>query len=200
MDFSHIASKLKSGSIGLFQCDTILGIIGPVTHEAANRIRMIKQRSDTKPFLLLIPSINHLKDVSTVEVERIFPITSRFWPGPLTIVLPKSENVPRSVTGGLPSVGIRIPNFGPLNHLLNLVDMPLISTSVNVSGDKEITTLSDVPMSIRDSVDFCWVPEEIIDGGGVPSTIIQCVEPPFTILREGAVASADLEPVMRSLQ
>lgn len=197
MDIPHIISILRNGGIGVFQCDTILGLIGPMTPEAAARIRAVKQRAETKPFILLIPSEAHLTQLTSGYPLEFEPLIRRFWPGPLTIVLPKSAAVPDTITGGLSSVGIRLPNFPVLNDVLIELDMPLISTSVNVSGDPEIKTLDAVPTDIKNAVDFCWEPDDPTAIEGVSSTILDGTHSPYRVLREGAIPTDQIEALLR---
>lgn len=196
MNINEIKACLQSGGIGVLQCDTILGLVSAMTPDGADRIRAVKRRPDTRPFIVLIPGLEYLEKLSSIPYSEIEALCREFWPGPLTIVLPKRDEVPDSVTGGLMTVGIRFPKFAPLNELLNLLNAPIISTSVNVSGEPEISSVVGIPPQMIGELDFCSGMESEA-AIGVASTVLDCTQRPFKMLREGAISKDQIENVLR---
>jgi L-threonylcarbamoyladenylate synthase len=121
-----IVNGIKSGQVGIFPCDTVLGIIGLVTLENIKRIRAIKKRGDS-PFLLLIPSQKWLESLTEGLSESQRMYCNQYWPGPITFIFEKSAQIPDELTEYKESIAIRCPQFEPLNTILDAVNAPLIS-------------------------------------------------------------------------
>ena len=119
---------------------------------------------------------------------------ARFWPGPLTVVLPKREEVPDIVTAGLPTVAVRMPSHAMALRFIELSGSPIAGPSANPFGYLSPTTAEHVREQLGDQVDL------ILDGGpcrvGVESTIVDCTGSSPTILRLGGVAQAAIEAVV----
>jgi L-threonylcarbamoyladenylate synthase len=189
------AELLKTGGLVAIPTETVYGLAAnALDARAVARIFAAKDR----PFF--DPLIVHLADVSWwPRVVREFPpmarrLAEKFWPGPLTMVLPKTEAVPDIVTSGLPTVGIRVPDHRLTLDVLRLADVPVAAPSANPFGRLSPTTAGHVRQQLGDKVDW------ILDGGpcrvGVESTIIQIDGNTATLLRPGGVPLEQIEALI----
>ncbi len=160
-EVSHLAVDLKKGKIGIFPCDTVWGFLGIATEDVAHRLYHLKQRPTSLPMIVLIPNKKWLirlqHTLNTAQVNA----TQTMWPGPITLVLPRPDWVVSTVTGGADTVACRFPHFDPLNRLLDQLDYPVMSTSVNRSGESPLHEPSEIQALWGDKVDFFedrWVP------------------------------------------
>lgn len=172
-----------------FATDTVYGLGCQIDHpEAVARIYRIKGRDEQKPLILLgyeqqsfVPFVDDLPPVALDLMER-------HWPGALTIVLPKSGRVPETVSRGLETVALRVPDCASFRELLKLVPGGVLATtSANRSGDAPALTASEVYSHFGDDVDYVLTDDAAIRHG-VASTVVR-VEPEGTIrvLRQGSV-------------
>ena len=167
---SSLTKCLKAGGVAIIPCDTIYGVVGTVPH-TEEKIRTAKGRSENKPFIILLPSINHIGQFSSFEVPKDI---KSLWPAPLTLIVP-------SLSGD--TVAIRVPDDDFLISVMTLTG-PLYSTSVNTSNTPALWRINDIVFEFEDKVDL------IIDSGDLPnrrpSTIVNCMATPFKIVRDGA--------------
>lgn len=146
------------------------------------------------------PLIVHVAEMSWVErLTTDFPflarqLAQRFWPGPLTLILPKQSLVPDLVTSGFPTVAIRIPDHPMAQALLRAVDLPIAAPSANPFGRISPTTAAHVREQLGDRIDF------ILDGGpcrvGVESTVLQILPGEVRLLRPGGITVEEIESVI----
>lgn len=127
-----------------------------------------------------------------VEIPSLFwVLAERFWPGPLTLILKASSDLPREMLGPGESIGIRLPDISWIRGMITEADFPITATSANISGEKEI----DDPKKIQDI--FSGKVDLIVDGGKtggiLPSTVVDLSTSRPEILREGAVSRSELE-------
>lgn len=180
-DIITIAQRIKKGSVGLFPFDTILGITGRMDTDTAIRIRRLKLRDAKKPFIVVAPdwdTVDYLTAPLTSEQKAFL---HQAWPGPITCILKKSPYVSDEVTSGLDTVAIRLPEYLPLNFLLECVKQPLISTSANFSGQPMV---DEVDPELVSQMDFNLVGCAPIEG--LPSTLLDCTQIPPRVIRKGA--------------
>ena len=167
----HAAELLRAGKLVAFPTETVYGLGANALDEAAvARIFAAKNRPTFDPLIV------HVYDVAQLEqlVREIPPtarlLIDRFWPGPLTLVLPKTDAVPDLVTAGLPTVAVRMPDHPLALELLRLADVPVAAPSANPFGAVSPTTAAHVAEQLGDRVDY------ILDGGacrvGVESTVL----------------------------
>ena len=180
------AEILKKGGTVVFPTETVYGLGGDATHsESAKKIYAAKGRPSDNPLII------HISDPKEVEP---YAITSKLWyrlahhfmPGPLTVILPKKNTIPETVTGGLDSVAVRCPAHPVALELLKLTGLPVAAPSANISGKPSPTCAAHVIEDLDGRVDC------IIDGGectfGVESTIVKITgEDSLVLLRPGAV-------------
>lgn len=175
-----ICEYLLNHQIGILEHDTIPGIVGIATVDNAKKIQAIKQRSQSKGFIVLIPSTNHLKKLTTKIPETTNQIINAYWPGPLTIIFEKHPNISTTISGQSKTIAIRCPNHPMLSKLLKKLNQPLISTSANLSGETAISN------KILKAVDFTY--GNIKNCKNQASTIVDATTSPMKILREGSLS------------
>lgn len=192
------ARRLRAGELVVFPTETVYGLGANALDAAAvSAIFAAKGRPAADPLIV------HLADAAELSlVARVVPATatrliSAFWPGPLTLVLPKAAAVPAAVTAGLDTVGVRVPAH-PLTHaLLTAAGVPVAAPSANRFSRPSPTSAADVAEDLGDRVAL------ILDGGpathGVESTVVDVTGPDPVLLRPGAVTVEALRAVVPSL-
>lgn len=163
---------LASAGVAIVPCDTIYGLVGRVPDTEA-RIRRIKGREDGKPFLLLIPDPGLCTDFSSLPAP---PELARFWPGPLTVVLPRHG-------GG--TVALRVPDSPFLRRAMRDTGRALYSTSVNRTGEPALFRAGDICAEFCRDVDLILTAGDL--PGRMPSTVVDATARPFRIVRQGAL-------------
>jgi L-threonylcarbamoyladenylate synthase len=193
--FEEILSFLRAGGVIAFPTDTAYGLgADPFSEPAVRRIFEIKGRAEDKPILLLVNSIDMARSVATLS-DASLAVAARFWPGPLTMILPARPNVPNLVTAGTATVGLRWANAPFAARLLSGLDRPITATSANLSGMESTVTAGEVRAQLEDRLAV------LIDGGSLParggSTLLDLTQMPPKVLREGPVSVAELNEVLR---
>lgn len=184
---------LKSGGLVAFPTDTVYGVGAlAFNSEAVKSIYTAKDRPIEKAIPVLVGEI-----MDTVKVTRDFPRTarilaSRFWPGPLTCILPKKPTLPEAVSA-TSTVGVRIPDHAVARILLRSAG-PMAVTSANISNQPSPTTAEEVFAQLDGRIPL------IIDGGrtpgGISSTVVDCSTPELKIIREGPLSLQELLAVL----
>jgi L-threonylcarbamoyladenylate synthase len=196
---------LKQGRLVAFPTETVYGLGADATNErAVGKIYSTKGRPGTNPLIVHVASIDVARRFAVEWPEKAQRLAERFWPGPLTIVLPKNPVIPGNVTAGLNTVGLRVPDHPLALELLRAFDGPLAGPSANRSTRVSPTTARHVreefPLSAAAGFDEANEPAMILDGGacavGIESTVLDLSGDTPTILRPGGVTAADLEPLV----
>ena len=152
-DILAISQQLQKGAVGIFPFDTLLGITGIVSETVIQRVQQIKNRQD-QPFILILSDLKQLSDwVAPLSVQQEQVIT-HYWPGPITFIFKKRDSVPDYVTCSKPTIAIRMVEFLPVNFLFKYLDQPILSTSVNITGDPSSMRVADCPDAIVSQMDF----------------------------------------------
>lgn len=188
------ANLIKEGKVVAFPTDTVYGLgangLDPV---AVARIYEIKERPSFNPLILHIADIEWLKKLILTNDARVYALADKFWPGPLTILLPKSKLVPDIVTAGLPTVGIRMPNHKVALELIRRAGCPIAAPSANKFGKLSPTNAQHVRKQLP-NLDY------ILDGGnttvGIESTIISLNEEGFEIIRPGSITVEEIRQIV----
>ncbi|HWY79120.1 MAG TPA: L-threonylcarbamoyladenylate synthase [Candidatus Sulfotelmatobacter sp.] len=186
-DITKAIHIIKNGGIVIFPTDTAFGMGCRIDDEAAvRRLFTIRKRAETKAVPVLVSSLSmaqqYLQEVSTEVIERL---VKPYWPGALTIVLPcRTEKVTSLVRGGTKTLGVRMPDHLTTLALINGVGIPMVGTSANFAGEKTPYTFEDIDKKLITLVDFV-VPGECHTR--LSSTVIDCTNEPWKILRQGAV-------------
>jgi len=194
-DSIQIAAKLiREGKLVAFPTETVYGLgANALDPLAVAKIFEAKERPSFDPLIIHIADINDLKKLTTITDERVYKLAEKFWPGALTMVLPKSNLVPDIVTSGLNTVGIRMPANKLALQLIKKSGCPIAAASANKFGRISPTTAQHVKKQLPD-IDF------VIDGGrtdvGVESTIIKLFENGFRILRNGIITREEIETIV----
>jgi L-threonylcarbamoyladenylate synthase len=191
----QILSFLRAGGVIAFPTDTAYALgADPFNDAAVRRIFEIKGRAEMKPILVLVNSLEMAASVSLLP-EKALSLARRFWPGPLTMILPALPSVPASVTAGSGTIGVRWPDTAFTQRLLAGFGKPITATSANRSGLPSAVTIPEVREQLGESVQL------LIDGGELParggSTLIDLTETPARLLREGPIVEAELSDVLR---
>jgi L-threonylcarbamoyladenylate synthase len=186
-----LARKLQQGVLVAVPSETVYGLAGNALNaQACRKIFAVKGRPSTDPLIVHIHSLAQLAEVA-VPNPAVFRLARKFWPGPLTLVLPKRAVVPDAVTAGLASVAVRMPSDPLLRRLLKLCGLPLAAPSANPFGYVSPTTAEHVRHGLGSKIGF------ILDGGpariGLESTIVDLRQPERPrILRPGAITRGQL--------
>lgn len=186
------AEFIKKGGLVAFPTETVYGLGGDgLNSEAASKIYKAKGRPSDNPLILHINDQKMLHKIVNDVNSMAKKIMTAFCPGPITLILPKSDIVPSSVTGGLDTVAVRMPDNDIARELIRLSNTPIAAPSANISGRPSPTTAQAVYNDLHDRIDM------ILDGGachfGVESTIVDCTEDVPIILRPGAITKEMLE-------
>jgi L-threonylcarbamoyladenylate synthase len=183
---------LREGGVVAFPTDTVYGLGGDAFNSAAvERVYAIKKRPWNRPLPLLIADMSHLKDLAADPIPEIaWFLARRFWPGPLTMVLPRKDSVPESAGTG-DTIAVRVPNHLVCLALIEGLANPLVGTSANISGRPPALTAREVRQQLKGTVDL------IIDAGTCPggkeSTVVDVGRHRPVILRQGVISSFEID-------
>lgn len=193
---SSAAEKLRNGGLVAFPTETVYGLGADATNpEAVARIYKVKGRPYDHPVIVHLADINQLSEWVAEIPEYAIALARTFWPGPMTLILPRSERVGDFITGGQASVGIRIPNNPVALQFLKAAGVGVAAPSANRFGAISPTTAA----AVHEEIGSLLNPESdvILDGGassvGVESTIIECLSDRPKILRPGAITKEMIE-------
>ncbi len=194
-ELAEAAGILRSGGLVAFPTETVYGLGANALDEAAaKKIYAAKGRPSDNPLIAHISKWEELKPLVSEIPEAGRKLAEAFWPGPLTMVFPKSEQVPYGTTGGLDTVAVRMPSDPVANRLIALAGVPIAAPSANTSGRPSPTTAWHVREDMNGRI------EMIIDGGpvgiGLESTIVDVSGDVPTLLRPGAITMEMLEEVV----
>jgi len=184
---------LKRGGLVAFPTDTVYGV-GALAFDATavEGIYTAKDRPVEKAIPILLGGPEDLDKVTAEIPPMAAKLAARFWPGPLTLVVPKHPNLPE-VVSAVPTVGIRVPDHPVARALLRAAG-PMAVTSANISGQDSPKTARDVSRQLNGRIPL------VLDGGetpgGVPSTVVNCLGSEPVILREGPVTLKDIQVVL----
>jgi L-threonylcarbamoyladenylate synthase len=186
------AEAIRHGGLVAFPTETVYGLgANALDARAVARIFEAKARPSFDPLIVHVASLAGLPRVAEAGDPRVAALAARFWPGPLTLVLPRRPAVPEIVTSGLATVGVRVPAHPAARALLVAAGTPIAAPSANPFGYVSPTTAAHVAERLGDAVDL------ILDGGpchvGVESTILSLASEPPLVLRPGGVSLEELE-------
>ncbi len=194
-DIALSISLLNAGKLVAIPTETVYGLAANgCDAKAVAGIFEAKGRPHFDPLILHIGDINQLNSLTVSFPEKAKKLAETFWPGPLTLILPKSDHVPDLVSSGLPTVGIRMPLHEMTLELLKAIDYPLAAPSANPFGYISPTNAQHVMDQLSGKIDY------ILDGGecsvGLESTIVSFPEGKAVILRKGGIPIEDIESVI----
>lgn len=198
---SEAVEFLKAGKIIVYPTDTIYGLgCDALNKSAVKKIFAIKKRDAGKPLLVMVKDISKIKEISFIDKEKEKLATSIF-PGPYTLIFPGPRNIPKLVTAGQNSIGIRIPDNLITKNISQYFKNPIVTTSVNLSGEE----LLNDPFKIAEyfkNRDFA--PDLILDCGRIkdakPSIVVDLTRKSPQILRSGARNLGEIKELLNKLK
>ncbi|HEX5323239.1 MAG TPA: L-threonylcarbamoyladenylate synthase [Capsulimonadaceae bacterium] len=188
------AAAIRAGDLVAFPTETVYGLgANALNGRAVLRIFEAKGRPADNPVIVHVADPDGLEAVAH-NAPAAAPLVRRFWPGPLTVILPKKPIIPDVVTAGGSTVGVRMPSHPVALSLIRAAGVPIAAPSANRSEQISPTQAAHVLQSLGDSIDI------ILDGGhtkvGVESTVIDLTEEPPRLLRPGMVLPAEIEEIL----
>ncbi|MCL2408074.1 MAG: L-threonylcarbamoyladenylate synthase [Oscillospiraceae bacterium] len=195
LTLEEAADLLRKNEVVAFPTETVYGLGAVATSdEAVAKIFEAKGRPGDNPLIVHVGDISQLENVVSEIPDMARKLMEAFWPGPLTIVLPKHASLSDKVTAGLNTVGVRIPSHPVALELLKKVNLPIAAPSANISGKPSPTTARHVADDLTGKI------AGIVDGGeaqiGLESTVLDCTVEPPVILRPGGVSKEAIEAVI----
>lgn len=191
---------LRSGGVAIVPTDTVYGIIGDATKaEVIKKIFAVKKRPQEKVFPIFIKNVSEARKLAYIaDVKAKF--LERIWPGPLTVIFQHKERLPKVLTGGKDTIGMRIPGNPFLLELLLRLDFPLVQTSANVSEKPAAKNVDEVKEYFAKAE---AKPDLVVDVGeiaGKSSTVIDYTGKEPMILRVGLVKREELDRILESIK
>lgn len=192
---AHAAQIIRSGGLVAFPTETVYGLGADALNEnAVKKIFLAKERPPDDPLIVHIAHPQELIMVAQNIPQLAWDLTKRFWPGPLTLVLPKAERVLKVVTGGLETVAVRMPAHPIARKLIEASRCPIAAPSANRFGRPSPTRAEHVVEDLAGRIEL------ILDGGptsiGVESTVLDMTQEPPMVLRPGGVTLEELREVL----
>ena len=192
------ADIIKNGGLVALPTETVYGLgadgLNPL---AVAKIFKAKGRPQDNPLILHVADAIQMEDFAHDIPAEAYLLAEKFWPGPLTLILPAKEVVPKSTTGGLSTVGIRCPDNETTREIIRLAGVPVAAPSANTSGKPSTVTAQHVLHDHEGKIDA------VVDGGhsrvGVESTIVDLTEKPARLLRPGGITPEQLIAVLGEL-
>ena len=198
-DIGRAVEVLRQGGLVAFPTETVYGLGGDATNlDAVRRIFGVKQRPRTNPLIVHIADEDRARRYAQSWPKNAHRLAQAFWPGPLTIIVPRNEKIVPEVTAGLTGVGLRCPNHPFSLQLLQQFDGAVAGPSANRWTRLSPTTAAHVAEDLADNVDY------ILDGGpcpvGIESTVISVEKDKPIIYRPGRVSPHEIEKIIGSVQ
>ncbi len=194
-----VAEILRNGGLAAIPTETVYGLAANAfDKDAVNKIFVAKGRPNDNPLIVHVSSIDEVYPLVTQFPDKAKALADAFWPGPLTIILPKNDRVPKEVSPNLDTVAIRMPSHPVAREIIKRAGVPLAAPSANLSGSPSPTKASHVIEDLQGRVDA------IVDGGessvGVESTVITLATNPPKLLRPGGITPEQLESVIGEIE
>lgn len=194
-DVERAAELLRVGRLVAFATETVYGLgANALSQEAVAGIFEAKQRPSWDPLIVHVAAYEEIARVALVDEalrDRVERLAKAFWPGPLTLLLPKVEAIPNAVTAGRPLVGVRVPAHPAAQALLRAAQVPVAAPSANRFGHTSPTTAAHVMADLGGRIDA------VLDAGpshvGLESTVLDATQTPMVLYRPGAISAAQIE-------
>ena len=188
------AELIKSGEVVGMPTETVYGLAAnALDPEAVAKIFIAKGRPQDNPLIVHISRMEMLEGLVTEVPELAVKCAKKFWPGPLTMIMPKSDKIPKTTSGGLDTVGIRMPSNKTARELIDTCGLPLAAPSANLSGSPSPTSAQHVFDDMNGRIPC------LLDDGrcavGVESTVISFERECIRLLRPGFISVSDLKEV-----
>lgn len=197
IDYEEIERYLRAGKLIIYPTDTVYGVGGIIeSEEPIKNIYKAKERNFKSPLIVLVSDVEKIEKIAYINEknrEKIEKLIKRFWPGGLTIILKRKDNVPDIMVSGGATVGVRMPEHEIALNIISRAGGMLPTTSANISGEATPKSYVELSEEFKNRVDI------IVDGGECPigsaSTIIDMSDEP-KILRLGAISVEEIEKVI----
>lgn len=196
MDLPDLARRVVSGELIVYPTDTVYGVGAVIEKEdALKNLYKVKERSASSPLIALVSDRKNLEKVADIgeNKDKVEKLIKAFWPGALTIILNKKENVPSVMVSGGSSIGVRMPNHTEALKVIEACGGILATTSANISGEPSPKSFSEISDRFKKMIGV------LVDGGscpvGIESTIIDMREEPV-ILRDGGIKKEEIEKII----
>jgi L-threonylcarbamoyladenylate synthase len=190
------AAAIRRGRIIAMPTDGLYALVAdPYNLQAVGRVFSAKGREFTSSLPLLVGDLLMAEDLAKEITGRFLLLARRFWPGPLTMIVPASAKVPLKVTGNTGRLAMRQPKSAVANALLELLDQPLIATSANISGQPTCRSGIETFGVMDGRIDL------VLDGGlslGPGNTTVDITEPYWRVIREGAITEREIAECLRA--
>jgi len=192
---ARAAACLRRGGLVAFPTETVYGLGAHALDRAAiQRVFAAKERPANDPLIVHVASLDEAASLVADIPDAARQLALKFWPGPLTMVLKRSDAVPREVTAGLDTVAVRVPSHPVARALIETAGIPIAAPSANLFSRPSPTQASHVLADLEDRIDM------IVDGGathvGLESTVVDLSGPAATILRPGAISTEHLRELL----
>ncbi len=197
-DIEIAGDILKNGGLCAIPTETVYGLAANAFDEnAVKNIFTAKGRAQDNPLIVHISDIEQLKPLVLEIPEMVLKLADKFWPGPLTMIMKKSDLIPNAVTCGMDTVAVRMPNNETALKIIESAGVPLAAPSANISGGVS-------PVSAKHCIDdLNGRIDAILDGGdclvGVESTVLLCTQNPPKLLRPGFVTPDDIKAITKDI-
>ena len=198
-DSKHIVEiavqLLLRGEVIAFPTDTVYGFGVDINNTtAAEKIYSLKNRDTAKPLNALIDDIESVSEICRDIPDDFYKLANKFFPGPLAVILKRSETVASTITSGMDSLAVRMPDCKIVRDIIQALGRPIASTSANISDQSSADNADDVYKDFNTKIPL------LIDGGisahGRESTVLSLVTPEPTIFRQGVISKEDIEAVL----
>ncbi len=195
---NYAAKFLLSGEIVAFPTETVYGLGAIATDSSAiKKIFKIKNRPLDNPLICHFHSIDHISKYVQEIPDELYELNEKLWPGPLTVILFKKNNISSLVTKDLPTIAVRIPSNPIILALIKKINLPLAAPSANLSGLPSPTKAEHVISDFKNNLPL------VIDGGdskyGMESTVIDLTTTPPKILRSGAIPFENIKKILPNI-
>ncbi|MDR0618139.1 MAG: threonylcarbamoyl-AMP synthase [Endomicrobium sp.] len=187
---AHIKTSriIKNGGIAIVPTDTVYGFaVDAFNVDAQKKLYKIKSRSQKKPLVLMTKNLESAKPIIEIP-QKALKIAEKFWPGQLTLIFPTTD-LGKVISGGRTNIGVRIPNNEFMLKMLEVLNSPVFTTSVNISNKKSAK-------DIKETLIFDDIVDIIVDGGkckySFESTVIDMVQYPYVVIRKGCLDTNEI--------
>lgn len=186
------ARLIRQGKVIAFPTDTFYALgADPLNLAAVNEVFRVKGRDAARPLPLLVESVDQAAEFSGDLPQLFFKLVGKYWPGPLTLVVPAARRIPLKVTGNTGNIGLRAPDAALAMSLVRAAGCPLTGTSANLTEHAPCSTAAEVEAQVGRGIPL------ILDGGacagGMASTVVDLTRESPRILRQGQISTKELE-------
>src|SRR5579864_35991 len=190
------AAAVRRGKVVAIPTEALYTLVAdPFNLRAVSQVFVAKGRESHRSLPLLVADITMAEDLAKELSNRFFVLARRFWPGPLTLIVPASEKVPLKVTGNTGRLAVRQSKSTVANALITALNQPLISTSANISGHPTCRSGIEVFGMMDGRVDL------VLDGGscaGAGATTVDVTEPVWKVIKQGAVQEKEIADCLQA--